>query len=298
MNTEERFSQYHPVINFVFFLGAMVFGMFLLHPVFLTCSVFLSAVYYLTVRGSAGWRTLRRFGVLFLLLPAVNPLLNAYGETVLFFCPWGRPYTLEALYYGMALAAMMVSVLLWFSSYNEVMTSDKFLYLFGRLIPSASLILTMVLRLVPDYQRKTEQVRGARKGIGLAGEGGSVKQRIRQGMDILSSMMSWALEGGIVMADSMKSRGYGCGKRTRFSIYRFGKRDRYLLIFMICLMAGVVFCAFQGGTAAAYTPELSIAGPDNRYMTAGAFFYFLFLAVPTAIHLTEEITWRILRSKI
>ena len=36
--------------------------------------------------------------------------------------------TIEAS--GIALAAMMVSVLTWFASYNRVMTSDKFLYLF------------------------------------------------------------------------------------------------------------------------------------------------------------------------
>jgi energy-coupling factor transport system permease protein len=61
---------------------------------------------------------------------------------------------LEALYYGSAIAAMFVVMLIWFGCYNDVLTSDKFTSLFGNVIPSFSLLLVMVLRMIPNLMRK------------------------------------------------------------------------------------------------------------------------------------------------
>ncbi len=82
------------------------------------------------------------YGLLPLLLfsAVLNPLFNHEGATILTYLPDGNPLTLESMLYGVSAAAMMVTVILWFSCYNSVMTSDKFLYLFGRVIPALSLL--------------------------------------------------------------------------------------------------------------------------------------------------------------
>lgn len=270
--------------------------MFLMHPAFLACSAALSLACRRTIRRGGGFAG--RMLAVFVLLSLVNPLFNAYGDTVLFFWPWGRGYTLEALAYGMAAAAMVVSVLAWFSSFNEVMTSDKLLYLFGRAVPSVTLVLTMVFRLIPSYKRKIVQMNGARRCIGMALESGPKKERARHGLVLLSALTSWALEGGIVTADSMRSRGFGCGKRTSFSLCRFEKRDKCLLALMLALGLVVVVCAAKGGAAASYTPRVEAAGPGNPYFAAGILAYAAFLSIPTAVNLLEELQWRSLRSKI
>ena len=87
-------------------------------------------------------------------LSLVSPLFNTNGSIVLFTYLGGRPYTLESLYYGMVLAVMFISVIIWFASYNIVMTTDKFLYIFGKAAPSISLVLSMIMRLVPGFQKK------------------------------------------------------------------------------------------------------------------------------------------------
>ena len=207
--------------------------MILLHPVFLAASVLLSMLYYLTAKGWQGWKFVGGMIPLLLVLSLMNPVFNTYGEHVLFRYAGGRPYTLEALCYGAALGAMMVSVLMWFACYNAVMTSDKFLYLFGKMAPSVTLILTMVLRLVPSYKNKVTQLNGARHCIGKGTDTGDKKERMEHSMVLLSTLTSWALEGSVITADSMRSRGYGCGKRTTFSIYRFENRDKVLLAVMI-----------------------------------------------------------------
>ncbi len=300
MESRDSFSTCHPAVNFLFFAGALIFGMFLIHPIFLVCSMVLSAAYYLTIRGRDGLKMLGGMVSLFLILSLLNPLFNAYGDTVLFTWIKGRHYTLEALLYGICLAAMVVSVLLWFACYMAVMTSDKFLYLFGKLSPGITLILTMVLRLVPEYQKKILQLKAARRCIGKGGDRGSRREIIEQNGVILSVLTSMALEGGIITADSMRSRGYGCGKRTSFSLYRWEKRDRLLLGSMLVLLALLTLCVGKGGAGAEFTPTLTIAGLStfNRYTVLGSVVYGLFLLIPTVMNVMEELTWYILRSRI
>jgi energy-coupling factor transport system permease protein len=236
--------------------------------------------------------------IFFLLISFGNPIFNQLGETVLFTYFGGRPYTLEALFYGFAMASMFLSIITWFSTYNEVMTSDKFLYCFGGLAPSVSMILTMVLRLVPSFIKKTQQIAGARKCVGMSVEDGTKSEKIEHGLTIVSALTSWALEGGVVMSDSMRSRGFGCGKRTSFSIYRMKKSDIHLLILMMILIFTIILCAVRGGMDVVYFPRTQIADLDNIWTILGIICYFIFLSIPTALHLLEELTWHILKSKI
>ena len=75
---------------------------------------------------------------------------------MLFYLKDGNPVTLESIVYGLASGLMLAGVISWFSVFHEVMTSDKFMYLFGKVIPAFSLLLSMTLRFVPRF---TEQIR-------------------------------------------------------------------------------------------------------------------------------------------
>ena len=87
--------------------------------------------------------------------------------TVITYLGTGNPLTLESILYGLAAAAMLVTVIGWFSCYNAVMTSDKFIYLFGRIIPSLSLLFSMVLRFVPRFKAQLKTVSAAQRCICL-----------------------------------------------------------------------------------------------------------------------------------
>ena len=294
----DAFSDYNPMINFIFFIGAFIFTMLFYHPLFLGGTLMMSGAYYVTVKGSESWKFLTALIPTIVILSLVNPIFNTLGDTVLFTYLNERTYTLEALFYGIALAVMFVSILLWFSSYNAVMTSDKFMFLFGKFAPSITLVFTMILRLVPQYQKKLLQISDARKCIGKSVSGNRKKDMIENGTTMISALTSWALEGGVVTADSMRSRGYGCGRRTSFSIYRFALRDKTLMGIMIVLMTIVFVCSACGGTYISYIPSVEMAKITNPYMVIGWISYLLFLSIPTLINLREEMTWYILRSKI
>lgn len=263
------------------------------HPAYLLVGMLTGAAYYLLLNGRRGWRLILGLIPLFLFLTAVNPLFNTLGATPLF-CLFDRPYTLEALGYGAALAATFSQMILWFGCYNRVLTSDKFTSLFGNLIPSISLLLVMVFRMVPNLMGKAAQFTGARKSIGKgAGENAPLKEKISGGMTVLGALTSWALEGSVVTGDSMRARGYGTARRSGFMIYPMGSRDRILLILIPGLLTLVIVAAGMGQMAAAFTPAFQIAP-----VSWGLIPYTLYFLIPTVLHTKEAFAWRISRSRI
>lgn len=287
---QDAFSKCHPLTNFLFFVAAIGFSVVIQHPMYLLASGIAAGCYYLVLNGRKGWKLVFGLIPVFVLVSAVNPLFNTYGETVLF-PVFGNPYTLEALVYGMVIGGMLVVMLLWFGCYSAVLTSDKFVCLFGSLIPALSMLLVMVLRMIPSLMRKARQLSDARKSIGKgAGEQDTAREKLRDGMNLLSALTDWALEGSIVTADSMRARGYGAAKRTSFQIYRMTPLD-YGLIAVMAVLAVAVLLA--GGTAASFTPVFDIAPP-----TWGLGAYLLLLLLPCILHGKETVQWHISISRI
>lgn len=289
----DAFSKHHPLVNFLFFVGVIGCTVVIRHPAYLLAGALCGLTYYLLLNGAKGIKWILGLLPLFLFLTAINPLFNTYGERTLFSL-FGRPYTLEALLYGAAIAAIFVNTTLWFGCYNKVLTGDKFTSLFGNLIPSLSLLLVMVLRLVPMFLRKLRAIGGARDAIGKGiGEQASKKEKLDGGMTVLGALTSWALEGSVVTGDSMRARGYGTAKRSSFMCYRMKKGDWALLVTESVLFALVLVSALLGQTTADYTPTLCIAS-----VSWGAPVYAAYLLIPTVLQIKETVLWYISKSKI
>jgi len=286
----DAFSRCHPLVNFLFFLGAIGFGVVIQHPAYIAAGCAASAGYCMLLRPRTGWKLILGMIPVVAFITLINPLFNAYGEQVLFYV-FGRPYCLEAVYYGMAVGGIFAVMMLWFFCYSLVLTSDKFLCLFGSLIPSLSLLLTMVLRLIPNLMRKAMQLLASRRCIGMgAAKESAAKEKVRDGMTMLSALTDWALEGSIITGDSMRSRGYGCAKRTSFQIYRMTAAD-LVLTFLIAALAAAVL--LLGNYGASFTPVLVW---DK--LSWGFAAYCAFLLIPIALHVKEAITWHISISRI
>ncbi len=289
----DAFSKCHPAVNFLYFAGVIVMAVVIQHPAFLLAGVITGGLYYLLLNGKKGWKTILRLIPMFLLLAAVNPLLNTLGSTTLFYV-FGRPYTRQALAYGMAVGGVFVVIVLWFGCYNKVLTGDKFTALFGNFIPSISLLLVMVLRLLPNFISRTKQIVNARKSIGKgAGEKATNREKLQDSATVLGAMTTWALEGSVVTGDSMRARGYGTAKRTNFMIYRMTATDWVLLAVMAGLLGLAVMAACLGQTAAVFVPDVQTAS-----VSWGLAAYTGYLLIPTVLHIKEALVWRISRSKI
>ena len=296
MNSD-AFSNRHPLVNFLFFVGAVGFGVTLMHPAYIAAAAVCALTYHLLLHGAKGLRLPLALLPMLLFMAVLNPLLNTDGGTVLFRI-FARPYTLEALVYGAAAGAAVAVMMLWFACYNAVMTGDKFAALFGSRIPSLSLLLTMVLRLIPGMQRRIRQITGARRGIGKGTAADApAKAKLHEGMTVLSTLTDWVLESGVATGDSMRARGYGSAQRSSFHLCRMTVRDRLLLAVLAVLAAVTLAGALTGGAKAVYTPAPAFA-PLTGFHAASFAAYCAYLLIPVVLHCKEAVQWHISRSGI
>jgi energy-coupling factor transport system permease protein len=225
-----------------------------------------------------------------LLAAVINPALNHEGATILTYLPSGNPLTLESILYGIAAAIMLAAVVIWFTCYTEVMTSDKFVYLFGRIIPALSLVLSMTLRFVPKFTAQIKVVSEAQRCIGRSVSDGSLPERLKNAIAILSIMVTWSLENAIETADSMKSRGYGLPGRTAFSIYRFDNRDKAALLWLLFCGVYIISGWVVGGVYFRYYP--TIKGVELTAFPLSFMFVYLALCLtPVILNGREDRIW-------
>lgn len=289
-----EFKGFHPAVNFTFFCVSIIFSMIFMHPMCLVLSCLASLCYLTMLKGIKALK--KKCGLLFcvvLVCAAVNPLFNHRGVTTLAYLPSGNPLTLEAIVYGAVGGMMICTVIFWFGCYNNVMTSDKFICLFGNIIPSMSLVLSMTFRFVPKFKNRLKDVADGQKAVGKSVENGGVIERLRCGMNIFSILVTWCMEDAIETADSMKSRGYGTEKRTAFSVYKFDGRDFATTVVIMVLSAIIIFGVTTGNFKFSYYPVISSV-KFNVFIIA----YFALVNIPVVIEIWEDIRWKYLKSKI
>lgn len=305
------FGAYHPAVLLAFFLGTLILCIAVQQPLFQAVGLGAAAACYIDLRRRAGWPFIGCAVALLAVLAALNPLFNTAGETVLFTYFGGRPYTLQALAWGASTACLFVSLLLWFACYSRVMTTDRFTYLLGPLAPVLTLLLTMVMRLVPSYALKARQVSAARRCIGKSAAQGGLANRLQGGGAVLSVMATWSLEGAVITADSMRSRGFGCAEgrgplpsadgvggsgaarpiRTVYGRYPFRLRDGILLAFLVATGAMALAALAAGCGEVSFTPVLEVP-PLGPAGWAGLAAFTAFLVAPLLVDGREALRWR------
>ena len=296
LQSRDAFSSYPPAVNFLYFGLVLFFTMCFLHPACLLLSLAAALRYAVCLNGRrAVRRSLRYLLPAALLAALINPAFNHQGATILTYLPSGNPLTLESIAYGLAAAALLSAVVTWFSCYTAVMTSDKFVYLFGRVIPALSLVLSMALRFVPRFQVQARAVSQAQRCVGRDVSDGSLLQRLRNGVTILSILLTWCLENALETADSMKSRGYGLPGRTAFSIYRLDDRDQAALWWLGALGGYILSMWGAGGFACRYFPTFRLA-PRDGWSLSGLLAFGLLCLTPVIINRREDRQWTRLRS--
>ncbi len=292
----KAFSNVHPAVCMTYFLSVLLVSMFVPHPVLQAEVLFGGALFCALLGGRrASFRDLGFYVPLFLMVAVTNPLFSHNGVTPLFFLN-GNPVTLEAILCGISIAVTVIGVLLWCKCYSFIMTSDKFLYLFGKPIPKLSLVLSMALRFIPVYIRQSRRVSRAQKAMGLY-SGKSIVDRVKNRMRVLTAMISWSLENAMETSASMKARGYGGKKRTSFFPFRFRTSDGVLLAGTIVLLAVTLAGAAAGVTDFNFYPRVGVIGNSSAAVAVYAAFGALCL-LPSALEVKEAVTWNYFVSRI
>ena len=266
------FEQCHPAVNFIYFAVVIAGTVTFRHPVFLAISYLCAFLY--SVRRN-GWRALAFNSVLLPLVVAFALYYSSYhhfGVTVLQRNLIGNNMTLESLVYGGVLGITAAGVLMWMSCVFSVFTTDKVVYLFGRVSPRLSLFLAILLRMVPRIKGEAKKINTAQKGIGRGGNQGTFFQRLRNCIRIFSMLITWTVESLTAASESMRSRGSSLWGRKAFSIYRFDNRDRAFVVGLFLCLTLTVMAVLLKQTDILYDPRIIwVTAEPVFYMGYGVF---------------------------
>lgn len=285
-------KNYHPSAIAIYYGVILAITMFSNSPVILGISLLASTLYVVYLKGMDSLKTvLLLLAFVVVISGLMNGIFTHNGATVLFYLG-GNRITLEAFVYGFAMALMIVSVLIWFMSFGEIMTSDKLIHIFGKLAPVIGLTISMIFRFVPLLKRRYRDIRMGQISLGRGDVKGPInilKQKVKE----ISILISWSLEASIESADSMSARGYGLPGRTGYVIYKFSPRD-YLVI-GLSLIFGLVVAAtyYFGALGLYYYPEIRPKASVSPLTTGLSLFSFTILAfMPLILELQGDLQWK------
>ena len=290
------FYNFHPAVSAVYFASVLLITMFSGNPFLAAVSLLGGALFYAVSEKKR--RRLKEIGfylLIFIVIAASNPLFSHKGKTVLFFMG-SNPITLESFLYGIGTALMLISVILWFSCLNRVLTEDKILFLFGRFSPKIALLISNSLRFIPLLKNQGEKIRAAQKAMGLYSSD-SIADKLRGLLRTFSALVSWSLENAVDTAASMKARGYGLKNRSRYAPYKFKKRDALLLCIIIIADLICAFSIIAHQLDFVFYPTVSFSPLNFINFTAVADFALLCL-LPFIIEIKEVLVWKYYASKI
>lgn len=250
------FERCHPAVNFIYFAAVFVGMITFQHPVFLAIS-FLCAFAYSIKRN--GIKALVFNLCLLPLILAFGLYYSSYthfGMTVLKQNMIGNNMTLESLIYGFVLGVIGVGCCIWFSCVFSVFTTDKVVYLFGKVSPRLSLFLAISLRMIPRIKKEAKRINMAQQGIGRGANQGELWQRVCNCVRIFSMLLTWTIDSLTIASESMRSRGSSLRGRKAFSIYRFDNRDRAYVIGLFLCLTLTMMAVLLGQTDMVYDPRI------------------------------------------
>lgn len=283
------FGTLHPAVSMCYFVCVIGLTLACPHMVTVLLSLVGGTMFNLALRGRKAFgRTMRFVLPMFLIVCIGNPLVNHRGVTMLclLFNQW---ITLEAIVYGVVTACSLAAIILWFGCYQEVMTSDKFLYLFGKVAPATALLITSALRFIPQMQQNAAQIKESRAM--LHDYSPRLFQKLAHAIQNLSALLGMSMENAVQTADSMKARGFGARRRTTFHLFRFDARDARTLALILMLSGICVVARCYGHGYMEYYPRITALTMGPSSMTMFILFAALML-LPSILEAKEAVVWR------
>ncbi|EJS69817.1 energy-coupling factor transporter transmembrane protein EcfT [Bacillus cereus] len=285
------FSSLHPFVSFFYYIGVMILCMMCLHPLFLIGAIILIVIINMMQGNGEKIRKMLPSTIIFFFMVIVfNSLLTHRGATTLFWLGDSR-IKLEAIMFGLVMGLLLVAVMFTFASYNDIISSHKFLYLFSRISPKVALLTMITVRFVPLFIRRLQKITLVQKTKGVQVDSGSIVERVKNGMQLLQVLLICSLEDALQTADSMQARGFGVTKRTTYIRYRMERRDWYTLSYlMILFIFAVILSSYGGGKLIIYPKVESILFQQYDGMMFVVF--TMFISLPIMMEGREWIWWR------
>lgn len=292
-----RFDSYHPTINLIYFVAVIFFTVVFNHPVFVMIAYISAFAYSIKLNGKKQAVFNAVLIPLVFAYTAWYAYYNHFGITNLYSNFIDNKITLESLLYGLQLSITIATILMILSCVFAIFSTDKIIYLFGRVSPKLSLFISIFLRTVPRVKLQAKKINTSQKGIGRGLHQRKFPLFIIDFFRLVSITITWTLENFVESAASMKSRGYSLKGRTAFSIYRFDNRDRSFVVSVFLCMTIVAMGYALNQTNIYYDPKIIM---NKITPLSGVFYvaYAVLFMLPMILQIVGEHRFKRLRREI
>jgi energy-coupling factor transport system permease protein len=292
---QTSFGKLHPLVTFLYFIGVLILTMIIENPIYLLIG-FLVMIMNTYIHTKLSKKLLIGYLLLFLSMILLNVLFVREGTHVLFTIQ-GMLFTVEGFVFGVKTGMMILILLLTFQIFNEVITTNKILYLFSRFSHKATILLALSLRFVPLFKKRIQII----YEIQLTKEAvpSSLKGKLHNGMAILQTLLNVSIEEALQTADSMRARGYSSNliKRTSYQHFRFTMVDYLVIVCMILFMLTGILGVIYGYGSFAFFPEVQqqwVGSVDIIFCVID----MIFIGLPFLLEGGSRFRWHLLNLKI
>ena len=162
----------HPFIAFAHFVAVISLTMCASHPVLAPLSLVVALFYLMVLKGPRA--ALRMLGLAVAVVTMVSLFQLVFthqGFTVIGHL-FKNPITLESAIFGLSAGSMLAAILIWFSCFQEVVGSDRFLALFSWVIPTTAMMISMIFNFIDQVMLKAQQINTAHRALAYVDKSG------------------------------------------------------------------------------------------------------------------------------
>lgn len=164
-----------------------------------------------------------------LITALINVTFVSSGSHILFKV-FQKTFTLEAFVYAIILCLKLITVVWIFKVLELMVDSDRALCFFSSKIPKVTLTMVIALKLIPNMKHRIATLRDIYAIRGIEYESGTVKEKIKHTLPMMSVLLDSSLEGAFDIGEATYVRGFLSGKRTNYSKDKFNIRDLWLIV--------------------------------------------------------------------
>ncbi len=241
------------------------------NPVYL--SIILISGIIISILLKIEWLRIIKFGIALSIVPfIVNVFFVHLGKTVLFEIPFrisvfgisisplfiSGPITLEAIIFGLIMSLLLIDMILIFGIFNSIVNFDEIIRVVPKAFSKSALVASISMNFIPTLTRDRDSIIDIQRSRGLNLNNGSLSERIKNHISIITPLLMNSLERSYNLAEAMESRAY-TGVRTRYKRWRW-KNDTVILMLIIISLSGILYSKISGYME--YWPYESLRIPE------------------------------------
>lgn len=191
----------------------------------------------------------------------INCLVCSQGDTLVpvsYIIPQAKniKITIESLMFSTVMAIKLICIFVIFTFYNCVADSDEIFGITLRRMPKTAITLSLSVNMLHRLKIEADRIKGVMISRGAQFDNKSIYKRIKSYYPMLKVIILSSLEGALITAEAIYTRGYGKCKRTNYFKLRMGMADYAINLLNLLLFCIFIYGLFHGAGNYRFYPTL------------------------------------------